>query len=126
MDDVELQEDAPSFWMRVANDDKFVNTILVAIIASSIMLALETPTWPEEGTAAGDVFFGIDVFFTVIFTVEMTVQFLAHGILGYFRSGANKLDFAIVATAWLSIGMNLFAKDVDPSSLSALRWGSAR
>lgn len=119
-EDVDVQPE-PTFWSKVANDGKFVNTILVAIIVSSLTLALETPTWPEEGTAAGDAFFGIDIFFTVVFTVEMTVQFLALGVFGYFRSGANKLDFTIVFTAWLSIFMNVFAKDVDASALSVLR-----
>ena len=106
-------------WIQVTNDAYFTNFILFAILWSSIMLAMENPTYPVAGSEAEQVFFGIDVAFTVVFTIEMAFQWLALGIVGYFGSTANKLDFIIVFTAWLSLILEL--SGVDAGTLTALR-----
>jgi hypothetical protein len=46
-----VEQPAPTIWSKIANNEIFTNVILVAIIASSIMLALETPTFPLDGRA---------------------------------------------------------------------------
>jgi len=83
-------------------NEVFTNVILVAIIASSIMLALETPTFPLDGTTAGDAFFAIDFFFTVVFTIEMVVQMLALSVLvGRCRLTPGQTRVDRVDCAWL-------------------------
>jgi hypothetical protein len=43
-----------------------------------------------------------DLTFIVLFTVEMVLQMLAAGIVGYFRVAWNWLDFVVVLTGWLN------------------------
>ena len=106
-------------WLKIVENEYFTNFILLAILWSSIMLAMETPRYPAPGSRAEEVFFGIDVAFTVVFTVEMGLQWMALGLGGYFRQTANKLDFIIVFTAWLSLILEI--SGVDAGTLTALR-----
>jgi len=54
-----------------------------------------------DGTMAGDVFFGIDFFFTMVFTIEMVVQMLALGVLaGRCRSTPGRTPVDRVDRAW--------------------------
>jgi hypothetical protein len=97
----------------------FLNFILFAILWSSIMLAMESPEYPAVGSEAEKAFFAIDITFTVVFTIEMAIQWMALGVFGYFGQAANKLDFVIVFTAWLSLILEL--SGVDAGTLTALR-----
>ena len=106
-------------WVTVTENAYFTNFILFAILWSSIMLAMESPAYPAEGSKAEEAFFGIDVAFTVVFTVEMGIQWAALGLGGYFAATANQLDFIIVFTAWLSLILEL--SGVDAGTLTALR-----
>ena len=106
-------------WITITENAYFTNFILFAILWSSIMLAMESPTYPAEGSEAEEAFFGIDVTFTVVFTIEMCIQWAALGLGGYFRATANQLDFIIVFTAWLSLILEL--SGVDAGTLTALR-----
>ena len=106
-------------WVTITENAYFTNFILFAILWSSIMLAMESPAYPAEGSKAEEAFFGIDVTFTVVFTVEMGIQWAALGLGGYFAATANQLDFIIVFTAWLSLILEL--SGVDAGTLTALR-----
>ena len=108
-----------TIWMQIAEDSRFGNFILFCILWSSIMLAMETPSWPAEGSSAYRVFFITDIILTIIFTVEMGIQWMAIGIGPYFRQLANKLDFIIVFTAWLSLILSFAG--LDANALTALR-----
>ena len=102
-------------WVTVTENAYFTNFILFAILWSSIMLAMESPAYPAEGSKAEEAFFGIDVAFTVVFTVEMGIQWAALGLGGYFAATANQLDFIIVFTAWLSLILELSGVDAGTS-----------
>jgi hypothetical protein len=106
-------------WIAVTENAYFTNFILFAILWSSIMLALESPTYPAVGSKAEEVFFGINAFFTAVFTIEMALQWSALGLRGYFAANANRLDFIIVFTAWLSLILKI--SGVDAGTLTALR-----
>ena len=92
-----------SEWVKIVENTYFTNFILFAILWSSIMLAMETPTFPAEGSNAATAFLAIDITFTIVFTIEMVPQWMALGLGGYFKQLANRLDFIIVFTAWLSL-----------------------
>ena len=77
LDDAEAGANAPggwgymgTQWLKIVENAYFTNFILFAILCSSIMLAMETPRFPAEGSRAEVVFFFIDVAFTAVFTVE--------------------------------------------------------
>ena len=106
-------------WIAITENAHFTNLILFAILWSSIMLAMESPAYPAEGSKAEEVFFGIDIALAAVFTIEMGIQWAALGLGGYFRATANQLDFIIVFTAWLSLILEL--SGVDPGTLTALR-----
>jgi hypothetical protein len=108
-----------SGWIQVVHNPFFLNFILFAILWSSIMLAMESPEYPAVGSEAEKAFFAIDITFTVVFTIEMAIQWMALGVFGYFGQAANKLDFVIVFTAWLSLILEL--SGVDAGTLTALR-----
>ena len=108
-----------SEWVKIVENTYFTNFILFAILWSSIMLAMETPTFPAEGSNAATAFLAIDITFTIVFTIEMVLQWMALGLGGYFKQLANRLDFIIVFTAWLSLILEW--SGVDANTLTALR-----
>ena len=125
-DDAEAGANAPggwgymgTQWLKIVENAYFTNFILFAILCSSIMLAMETPRFPAEGSRAEVVFFFIDVAFTAVFTVEMGLQWMALGLGGYFDQTANRLDFIIVATSISSLVLEV--SGVDAGTLTALR-----
>ena len=125
-DDAEAGANAPggwgymgTQWLKIVENAYFTNFILFAILCSSIMLAMETPRFPAEGSRAEVVFFFIDVAFTAVFTVEMGLQWMALGLQRYFDQTANRLDFIIVATSISSLVLEV--SGVDAGTLTALR-----
>ena len=117
--DSHQQPQEKTVWLQIVEDNRFGNFILVCILWSSIMLAMETPNWPTEGSGAARVFYVTDIILTIIFTFEMGIQWMAIGIGPYFRQLANKLDFIIVVSAWLSLILSWAG--LDASTLTALR-----
>lgn len=97
----------------------FDGCVLVLIIASSAMLATETPethhgvpvTWRQA----------VEIAFTLLFTAECVLKVLAHGLVlhkgSYLRSGYNVMDFVVV----LASLVNLFAHAGGGTAISVLK-----
>ena len=49
-----------------------------------------------------------DKVFTIIFTIELIIKWLAYGIKNYFSNGWNRLDFVIVLVSVLGTVLDLF------------------
>ena len=83
------------------------NFVLFIIIVGSALLATETHTWPREGSKTANVYEIIEIIFTVIFCIEMTLKMFALGVFSrptaYFRSSFNILDFVVVTTSLVSL-----------------------
>jgi hypothetical protein len=93
--------------ISMVESGKFETVVILAIFVNSVFLALHDPLATrageysernEVGDMAGKVF-------TIIFTVEMLLKWLAYGIVfgkgTYFRtSGWNYLDFLVVSTGY--------------------------
>ena len=64
-----------------------------------------------------------DKVFTIIFTIEMILKWLAYGIKSYFRNSWNILDFLIVVVSILGTVLDLFGVDNIPAfkSMRTLR-----
>jgi len=85
----------------------FDNVILVFIIISTILLAVETPLDDPNSQRTYTLIY-IDYAMTAIFTIEMLVKIFALGFAccgpeSYIRQPANLLDFVIVFASLFSI-----------------------
>lgn len=78
----------------------FDKIILLFIFASTIVLAIDTPLLRRESDFYANLFYGLDVFFFAIFTLEFLLRVLADGVLftpkGYFKNIWNVLDFFVL------------------------------
>ena len=95
--------------LRFSGSKPFEYGILVLIIYSSILLAIDTPSADKDSTL-GDVLQWSDLILTIVFTLELLVKVLAQGFIlhrgSYMRQGWNQLDFIIVTTSILSLVFN--------------------
>ena len=64
----------------IVSHNYFENVILCMIIASSILLATETKTWPVPGSSTANAYQAVDIAFTTIFTAEMALKLFAYGL----------------------------------------------
>ncbi|GMI01219.1 hypothetical protein TrST_g7004 [Triparma strigata] len=97
---------------------KFDSIVLVLIVVSSVMLAIDDPLGnPDSGFATA--LSGIDKLFTVLFIIEMVLKIVTMGFIfqpgSYLRDSWNILDFVVVC-----ISILLLFSDGN-SSLAGLR-----
>lgn len=83
--------------------------ILVLIIISSILLAIDNPLNDPEGELSEALRY-CDIVMTVLFTLEMCIKvitwgFIINGSYSYIRNGWNILDFGIVIISLISLGI---------------------
>ncbi|GIM16367.1 hypothetical protein Vretimale_19029, partial [Volvox reticuliferus] len=94
--------------------------ILAVILGSSAILAVDSPRL-ERSSPLGRAVAILDIIFTAIFTLEMLIKVLAKGLIlhrhAYLRNGWDILDFVIVTTSLLSLGLS--AGGVGGSSTSS-------
>lgn len=116
----------PNNRMRVklyefVNHSSFDNIVLVLIVLSCMMLAIEHPLDNPNGKKA--IILGkIDKVVSYIFLVECLTKIIVYGFLfngsqSYLRNPWNILDFIIVATSMASLIM----VNVDLSFVKSLR-----
>nr|AAC63050.1 voltage-gated calcium channel alpha-1 subunit [Cyanea capillata] len=90
---------------RLAVNKIFINSILVLIIMSSVALAAEDPIGRD--VLRNKILGYFDIFFTAMFTFEVTVKMIAFGVIlhkrSFCRSFFNQLDLVIVAVSWAAI-----------------------
>ncbi|CAG5037441.1 unnamed protein product [Parnassius apollo] len=89
---------------RVQNNSWFKNLILLCILASSLMLAMEEPV-PTGGT--NEILRKIDYFFTTVFTIELVLKLITYGFIfhkdAFCRSAFNLLDLLVVIVSLVSL-----------------------
>ena len=106
---------------EMVNHRMFDNTVLILIVLSCIMLAIEHPLDNPNGKKA--IIMGkIDKVVSYIFLVECLTKIVVYGFLfngsqSYIRNPWNILDFIIVATSMASLIM----VNVDLSFVKSLR-----
>ncbi|XP_047540569.1 muscle calcium channel subunit alpha-1-like isoform X1 [Vanessa atalanta] len=103
-------------WFRVScykvqNNSWFRNLILLCILASSLMLAMEDPVGGKNNEAWNDVLRKIDYFFTTVFTIELFFKLITYGFIlhkdAFCRSAFNLLDLLVVIVSLISLsGIN--------------------
>lgn len=88
-------------FSRIADSNAFGKLSILMISAFSILLAFADPTEPLDSPRNSSVKLGENVF-TVLFTIELVIVWVAAGPLDFFRGGWNVFDFFVVGVGWLS------------------------
>ncbi|XP_053261790.1 voltage-dependent L-type calcium channel subunit alpha-1C isoform X22 [Podarcis raffonei] len=81
---------------RIVNDNVFTNLILFFILLSSISLAAEDPV--RHTSVRNQILFYFDIFFTVIFTIEIALKIL--GNADYVFTSIFTLEIILKMTAY--------------------------
>ncbi|XP_072945832.1 muscle calcium channel subunit alpha-1-like [Epargyreus clarus] len=88
----------------------FKNLILVCILASSLMLAMEDPVGSKANESTSDILKKIDYFFTLVFTMELLLKLITYGLIfhkdAFCRSAFNNLDLLVVIVSLISLTGN--------------------
>ncbi|XP_052750950.1 muscle calcium channel subunit alpha-1-like isoform X3 [Galleria mellonella] len=99
-------------WLRVScyklqNNSWFKNLILVCILASSLMLAMEDPVGGKGSELKTETLRKIDYFFTTVFTLELVLKLITYGFIlhkdAFCRSAFNLLDMLVVIVSLISL-----------------------
>ncbi|XP_063370075.1 voltage-dependent calcium channel type D subunit alpha-1-like isoform X2 [Cydia amplana] len=92
---------------NIQNNSVFKNIILVCILISSLMLAVEEPVPKRENIPTAEVLKKVDYFFTAVFTLELCLKLITYGFLfhkdAFCRSAFNLLDLLVVVVSLVSI-----------------------
>ena len=90
---------------KIVNLNIFNNIILLCICFSSITLAFESPI-PTSNKFITSLLEGIDIFFTLIFFIEICLKMVADGFIlhkgAFCRSLSNILDVMVVSVSIMS------------------------
>ena len=91
----------------IVNDPNFDNFILLCIVISSVALAVEEP---GQNAEVLEIIAMMDLFFTVVFTMECLLKILCQGLLcesdhTYLKNSWNVLDFLIVVAGLVDMAM---------------------
>lgn len=92
------------FCNKIVNHSYFTNSVLVCILVSSAMLAAEDPL--RASSDRNNILNKFDIFFTVVFTVEITLKVVVYGLVfhkgSFCRNAFNLLDILVVAVSLVS------------------------
>ena len=81
------------------DDKRFQMVVIVLIILNSLTLGLATFDFVTENPNVESIFEAVDQAFLVIFTIELVMQFLYHGI-ALFEEGWLSFDVLVVSLSW--------------------------
>ena len=82
--------------------ETFQITMAGLILANFTIMTFEAQLLPDEGSDAAAAFASLETVFTVIFSVELAVNFIANFFWEFVSSGWNWFDVLIVSTAVIS------------------------
>ena len=118
---------SPKNWLRIFLHKirywpYFDNVILVLIIISSIMLALDNPLNDPDGQLSKTLRI-FDIIMTALFTIECGIKIIVSGFIingrrSYMRDGWNILDFFIVLVSLISLALGDSAENLRNLNLS--------
>ncbi|XP_075987457.1 muscle calcium channel subunit alpha-1-like isoform X2 [Anticarsia gemmatalis] len=92
---------------NIQKNSWFKNLILVCILASSLMLAMEDPVGTVDSEGQTEILRKIDYFFTTVFTIELVLKLITYGFIfhkdAFCRSAFNLLDLLVVIVSLISL-----------------------
>jgi hypothetical protein len=90
----------------------------VCILLNVFVMALDHA---EQSDGFTDAIWDVNLFFTIVFTIELLVKVIALNPLRCFMDGWNLFDLFLVTTSLVEIGVEIFGSELFPFSPSALR-----
>jgi len=94
-----------AFCRFLADDPVFDAVIILFIIMSTIVMALDTPVYYPKGSLGKDIFEILDLVSNIVFTLELILKVIAYGFMfgrnPYLSESSNRLDGAVVIFSWL-------------------------
>ena len=99
----------------IAKSKSFDRFIFICIVLNSISLSI---TWYEEPEKLVTIMDGVNIAFTIIYSVEMLIKLIAYKTK-YFNDGWNVFDFLIVLSAWVGL-MCFHVFDINVNALTTV------
>ena len=91
---------------QLVNNETFQHLIVVLISINAIMMGVATFDFVTENEPVHEFFDTIDGLFLIIFTVELGLQFIHHG-LDLFKDNWLVFDFFVILLSWSIDGMQI-------------------
>lgn len=90
-------------WAGTIVESKtFQSTMIALIVANSALMGLATYSIVWEHERREKIFEILDTIFLLIFTGELALQFIHHGVFRLFQDGWLTFDFWVIASSWAS------------------------
>ena len=94
----------------LVNYSKFDKFVLILIIISSVLLAMESPLKDPDSSFVATLFYA-DIVMSIAFAIEALLKLISYGVLfngeeSYLKSMYNCLDFFIVCISILSLSLS--------------------
>ena len=114
------------FCYNLQSNKNFDNTVMLLIGLNSTKLAIDTYfSHEDEELVIVRVLKYIDYFFNICFALEALVKSIALGFVqdegSFLRESWNQLDFFIVMTSFVDMGMMMLQADVEVGALRIIR-----
>ena len=85
------------------------------LVANFIIDIVQSEMQPAAGTREARIFQTFDIVFTLLFTLDLAINFLSHSTCTFFRKGWNLFDLVIISISLASIA------SADGSSINTFR-----
>lgn len=95
-----------AFCGKIVSDARFQLLVVILILINGAMMGIATFDFVEKNPSIASVFATIDLAFLVIFTAELALQFIYHG-LHLFTDGWLVFDFVIILMSWSLSSMQI-------------------
>jgi len=80
--------------------DKYVQKLVVLLIAlNAIVMGIDTFQFVHHNPGVANAFDKIDMAFLIVFTIELGMQFIFHGV-NLLRDGWLVFDLVVITTSW--------------------------
>jgi len=103
------------FVHRIAFDRRFDTMILLAILISSLLLAVENPV--DGNAPINQRLRYADILFTALFTLEMVMKWIAMGVWPYVKDPWNDLDLIVVTSSIVSLALEVCSATMGTCSI---------
>jgi len=102
---ISFQESLQKFY----NHNLFQAFVGGLIVGNFVLTAYQLQIHPEEGSQTYDDFELADTVFTIVFTIELAINMLAHCWSPFWQDGWNVFDFLVVSVCLLA----MFSSELD-------------
>lgn len=89
-----------SFSGAIVENRLFQKIIIILIVINSILMGIGTYGFVTNHPAVNRTFDQLDAAFLCLFTAELGLQFVHHGVLGLFQDSWLTFDFCVIALSW--------------------------